>query len=100
MAEGRGWSKVEERKAEPFGFVVTREDASLLGGILGSPCNTLEQLKTAIGRCRKFSVAGTEITLDAAVLERLKTRSDASRAKPGEYLEREVKRLLASEVGL
>lgn len=89
----------ETKTPNQIGYVITREDAMALAGLLGSPCDTLEQLKRAAIRAREFSVAGADVKLETGVLERLRSRAKAARADPGEYLEREVKRLISAEVG-
>ncbi len=70
---------------------------SLSGCVIG---DSPERLALAAARMRLISVEGTQITLESDLLERIRTRASAGRETSGEYLSREIVRLLRSEVGI
>ena len=81
------------------GVTLSPQDLLILSGDLGSRVTDAASLRMAVNRARAFSVAGTEVTLDSGTLERIKSRAQASRVTPGEWLRENVLRLLRAEVG-
>lgn len=81
------------------GLYLAKADVMLLSGLLGANIVNPDSLKRAVERAMTFCIEGAEIRLESGVLERLRSRAQASRLDVGEYLRREVVRLLRSEVG-